>query len=186
VDPKHGTIGYGRHPGFLSDRHELLGRLKTMKATVYLETSIIGYLTSRPSRDLVTAANQQITREWWEDHRNKFDTFISQFVIDECGEGDAGAAKERMDVLANLPLLDVTEEVETFAEELVRKIPLPEKAEVDALHIAVATVGGVDYLLTWNCTHIANAALRPRIEAVCRSLGCDPPTICTPQELMET
>jgi hypothetical protein len=156
-----------------------------MKPTVYLETSIIGYLTSRPSRDLITAANQQLTHEWWNDHRESFDIFVSQFVIDECGEGDAGAAQERLDVLTDIRQLDTTEDVENVAVELVKQVPLPEKAGVDALHIAVATVHGMEYLLTWNCTHIANAALRPQIEAVCRSFGYEPPTICTPQELME-
>ena len=156
-----------------------------MKATVYLETSIIGYLTSRPSRDLITAANQQLTHEWWTDHREIFDIFISQFVIDECGEGDAVAAQERLEVLTGVRQLDAIEDVENVAEELVKQVPLPEKAGVDALHIAVATVHGMEYLLAWNCTHIANAAFRPPIEAVCRSFGYEPPTICTPQELME-
>lgn len=156
-----------------------------MKRSVYLETSILGYLTSRPSRDLVTAANQQITHDWWEDHREGFDLYVSQFVIDECRLGDAVAAQERLDTLAGIRQLTVTEDVENLAEELVKHVPLPDKAEVDALHIAVATVHGVHYLLTWNCTHIANAALRPRIEAVCRSFGYEPPTICTPQELLE-
>ena len=156
-----------------------------MSSTVYLETSIIGYLTSRPSRDLITAANQQLTHDWWNDHRQNFDLFISQFVINECSDGDPVAAQERLDVLADIRQLDVTDEVDNLAEELLKQVPLPEKAEVDALHIAVATVHGIELLLTWNCTHIANAALRPRIEAICRSLGYEPPTICTPQELME-
>jgi len=156
-----------------------------MKPTVYLETTIIGYLTSRPSRDLVTAANQQITHEWWDEHRESFHVFVSQFVIDECGGGDAEAAQERLEVLAGIGELDATEDVEGLANALMERVPLPEKAEVDALHIAVATVHGVEYLLTWNCTHIANAVMRPRIEAICRSLGYEPPTICTPQELME-
>ena len=156
-----------------------------MKPTVYLETSIIGYLTSGPSRDLITAANQQLTHEWWTGHRERFDIFVSQFVIDECGEGDAVAAQERLEVLTDIRQLDTIEDVENVAEELVKQVPLPEKAGVDALHIAVATVHGMEYLLTWNCTHIANAALRPQIEAVCRSFGYEPPTICTPQELME-
>ena len=91
-----------------------------------------------------------------------------------------------MEALGGLRQLAVTEEVERLAEELARQVPLPARAAVDALHIAVATVHGMDYLLTWNCTHIANAALRQRIERICRSLGYRPPTICTPQELLET
>ena len=156
-----------------------------MSSTVYIETSIIGYLTSRPSRDLITAANQRLTHDWWNECRENFDIFISQFVIDECTLGDALAAKERLDVIADIQQLDVTEAVENVANELVDQLPLPEKAQVDALHIAVATIHGMEYLLTWNCTHIANAILRPHIEAICRSFSYEPPTICTPQELME-
>lgn len=153
---------------------------------IYLETTIVGYLTSRLSRDLVTAGNQQLTQEWWLDHREHFDLYVSQFVMEECGAGDPRASQERIDVLAGIQQLAVTDEVAALAAELVEGVPLPAKAEVDALHIAAATVGGMDYLLTWNCTHIANAALRQRIEAVCRCRGYEPPTICTPQELMET
>ena len=156
-----------------------------MKRSVYLETSIIGYLTSRPSRDLITAANQQMTHDWWDDRRASFNLFISQFVMDECTGGDAEAARQRLDTLKGLPELDATEDVERLAAALIKGIPLPEKAGVDALHIAVATVHGMEYLLTWNCTHIANATMRPRIESICRSFGYEPPTICTPQELME-
>jgi hypothetical protein len=157
-----------------------------MKRTVYLETSIIGYLTSRPSRDLVTAANQQLTLDWWHQHGGQYDLYISEAVIAECSAGDAQAAQERLDVLTDIPVLDVTEEAEILADRLLKEVPLPENAEVDALHIGIATVNGSDYLLTWNCVHIANAALKRRIEAVCRSAGFDPPTICTPQQLLET
>ena len=156
-----------------------------MKSTVYIETSFISYLTSRPSRDLVTAANQQLTHDWWNEHRENFDLFISQFVIDECNLGDAIAARVRLDVIADIQQLNVTAAVETLADGLVDQLPLPEKAQVDALHVSIATVCDMEYLLTWNCTHIANAVLRPRIEAICRSFGYEPPTICTPQELME-
>lgn len=156
-----------------------------MNATVYLETSIIGYLASRPSRDLITAANQQLTREWWESHRGKYDLYLSEPVVVECSAGDPNAARDRLDLLANIPVLDVTEDAESLANRLVREVPLPEKAKIDALHIAVATVNGIDYLLTWNCKHLANAALHGSIESVCTSAGFKPPTICTPQQLME-
>ena len=156
-----------------------------MKSTVYLETSIIGYLASRPSRDLITAANQQLTRDWWDQHREQFDLYISEAVVAECSTGDPQAAQERLDVLEGIPILDVTEAADNLADKLLKQVPLPEKAAVDALHIAIATVNGIDYLLTWNCTHIANAALQHRIEAICRSAGFESPTICTPQQLME-
>ena len=157
-----------------------------MKPSVYLETTIIGYLASRASRDLVTAANQQITHDWWHRRRESYDLYVSDFVIVECTAGDPTAAQERLAFLGGVAQLDVTDEVDILAEELLKQLPLPERAALDASHIAVATVHGVDYLLTWNCTHLANAALRHRIERVCRSLGYETPAICTPQELMET
>jgi predicted nucleic acid-binding protein len=156
-----------------------------MSCTVYLETSIIGYLASRPSRDLITAANQQLTRDWWDEHRQQYDLYVSETVVAECSAGDAQAAEDRLDAIGDIPVLDVGEAAENLADELVKRIPLPENAEVDALHIAIATVNGINYLLTWNCAHIANAALQAQIEAICRSAGFEPPTICTPQQLME-
>ena len=156
-----------------------------MKPKVYLETTIPSYLTARPSRDLVTAAHQQITREWWDTRRHDFDLFVSQMVIDEASAGDPEATTRRLDVLASLPLLDPQAEGTALAQMLIDHIPLPARAAADALHIAIAVVNGMDYLLTWNCTHIANAALRGRIEAACRSRGFRVPIICTPEELLE-
>lgn len=156
-----------------------------MDSTVYLETSIIGYLASRPSRDLITAANQQLTRDWREEHRKQYDLYVSESVVAECGAGDPQAAQERLNLIDVIPILDVTEDAEKLADQLIKQVPLPTNAEVDALHIAIATVNGINYLLTWNCAHIANAALQPKIETVCRSAGFEPPTICTPQQLME-
>lgn len=154
-----------------------------MKPALYLETSIIGYLTSRFSRDLITAGRQQLTRDWWHSERDRYDIFISPFVIEESEAGDAEAASERAEVLKDLPLIEPEEQAAALAERLMREVPLPEKAAVDAAHIAVAAVGGMDFLLTWNFKHIANAVLRDRIESVCRSSGYSPPVICTPEEL---
>ncbi len=156
-----------------------------MKPRVYLETTIPSYLAAWPSRDLVMAAHQQTTREWWETRREEFDVFVSQFVIDEAALGDSGAAKRRMEVLAEIPLVDPNEDVYALAEAIMERVPLPAKASTDALHIAIATVNGMDYLLTWNCTHIANAEFRASIEMVCRSHGFEPPVICTPEELLK-
>ncbi len=118
-----------------------------MSAKVYLETSIIGYLASRPSRDLIVAANQQLTREWWEDHREQYELDISQAVLTECCAGDPQAAQERLEILIDIPILDLSQTAEDLAQELVNRIPLPSKAAVDALHIAIATVHGIEYLL---------------------------------------
>jgi hypothetical protein len=155
-----------------------------MKPRVYLETTIPSYLTAWPSRDLVRAAHQQITRDWWVRRRAEFELYISQVVLSECQAGDATAATERLKILQDLPLLEQTEEATRLAQALVDRVPLPERATVDALHVAIAAVHGVDYLLTWNCTHIANAKLRDPIESVCRENGYEPPTICTPDELL--
>lgn len=153
-----------------------------MKPRVYIETTIPSYLTAWPSRDLLRAAHQQMTRDWW-DHRAAFDLFISPLVLVECQAGDPTAAADRLAMIAGLPLLDQTDAVTTLAEELTRGVPIPSRAAADAVHIATATIHGMQYLLTWNCTHIANAILRPRIEAACRAFGCEPPLICTPPEL---
>lgn len=156
-----------------------------MKPTVYLETSIIGYLASRRSRDLVTAANQQITHEWWDKHREQYDLFVSQAVVDECSAGDSTAAEERQAYLTGIDTMVVTEQARQLAKQLIDQVPLPAKAAVDALHIAIAALNGIDYLLTWNCTHIANAAIRHPIEKICRQAGVEPLILCTPQELMQ-
>jgi hypothetical protein len=153
-----------------------------MKPTVYIETTIPSYLTAWPSRDLVRAAHQQITREWWA-RRDGFELFSSRLVVLECQAGDAQAAADRLAVMAGIQLLEQDTAVRDLAEALVRGVPLPAKAAADSLHIATAAVHGMLYLLTWNCTHIANVALRPRIEAVCREAGFEPPLICTPEEL---
>lgn len=156
-----------------------------MKPSVYLETTVFGYLAMRGSGMLRVAANQQTTRDWWDEHRQRFDLFISRFVIDECSDGDPAAAQERLAYLEGIPLLQLPEDTGSLAASLLSGVPLPEKARVDALHISVAAVNGIQYLLTWNCKHIANPSMRPRIERLCRELGYEPPTICTPQELLE-
>jgi predicted nucleic acid-binding protein len=150
----------------------------------YIETTIVSYLTAWPSRDLVRAAHQQVTREWWAT-RSSFELFISQFVLDEAAAGDAKAAAERLDALRDVALLDVTEEAIVLAGDLVAGGGLPTNARVDALHVAMAAVHGMDFLLTWNCKHIANAATRGTIENLCRAAGFEPPIICTPLELQK-
>lgn len=156
-----------------------------MKPKLYLETSIPSYLTAMTSRDLIVAANQELTREWWDSRRKDFDLVISELVSREVAAGDAEAAAKRIQVIQSFPELKITDEVGQLASLLMEEVPLPAKAEIDAFHIAVAAVNGVEYLLTWNCTHIHNAEFRPRIESVCRARGFEPPTICSPQELLE-
>ena len=152
--------------------------------TVYLETSIFGYLASRISADLITAGNQQLTLDWWENHRLNFDLVISEAVIVECSAGDERAAKERLAFLKDLPVLDVDDGTRRLAQTILKEVPLPSRADVDALHIAVAAAHEVDYLLTWNCKHIANPSFRRIIDDVLMAAEIPPPIICTPQELI--
>jgi hypothetical protein len=153
--------------------------------TVYLETTIPSYLASRPSRDLIVAGNQMLTRRWWKQRRRRFDLFVSQIVMDEAGAGDANAAAKRLRLLRGMRKLNVTDECLALGRTLLARAALPLKAATDALHVATAAVHRMDYLLTWNCAHIANAAMRTGIESVCSTAGYNPPVICTPQELME-
>lgn len=154
-----------------------------MKPKVYIETTIISYLAAWPSRDLVMAAHQQITREWWESRRTGFELFVSQLVIEEAGRGDVDAAARRLEAVRGIPLLAEGSEIAPFAKLLVSQGILPSVAMADAVHIATASMNGMDYLLTWNCRHIANARTRDRIEEACRNEGIGAPIICTPEEL---
>ncbi len=155
-----------------------------MNQTIYIETTIISYLTSRASRDLIVAAHQQVTQEWWESRRNSFDLYISELVIREAEAGDKMAAQRRLSALADIPLIALNEEILSLANILADDGPIPKNAKEDALHIALATVHGMDYILTWNCRHIANAEMRMAVSNICLSAGYQPPIICTPEELM--
>ncbi len=154
------------------------------KEKVYIETTVVSYLTAWLSRDLIRAAHQQITQEWWHNRRTDFEIFVSEFVINESSAGDTEAAEKRLEVLENIALLDVNLDVENLAKKLIEEKALPAKAVTDALHIAVASVHGIDYLLSWNCKHIANAEMQGAIEKVCLSEGYKCPKICTPEELL--
>lgn len=155
------------------------------KPSIYVETSIVSYLVGwLNQRDLAVAHNQQFTREWWSRRRSDFDLFISPVVIDEARKGDPDLAAQRLQYLATLAVLQVTSPAQVLSAELLRTTGIPRKAALDALHISVAAVSGMNYLLTWNCTHIANAEILPRVYEVCRGAGYEPPFVCTPLELL--
>ncbi len=157
-----------------------------MKPTAYIETSVVSYLTARPSRDVVIAAYQEITREWWHDAPERFDLVASELVVAEAGAGDAQAANVRLEALEPVALLDATPDAESLAQALVDQGAVPRRAAEDAAHIAISATNGVDFLVTWNFRHIANATMRARIEHACRQAGYAPPVICTPNELMDS
>jgi len=152
--------------------------------SVYLETTVIGHIAGRDHSDPLVATRQQITRDWWRSEAARFEVFISQVVLEECSHGDPTAAAERLAVVNDVDLLEASDEVDDLVDALIAEKAVPASEPRDAFHIAVAAVNGVDYLLTWNCKHIANATLRSRIEKVCRGSGYEPPTICTPEELV--
>jgi len=156
-----------------------------MKPKVYIETTIISYLAARPSRDLIVAGHQQITHEWWQTTRPSFAAVSSQLVAREAGAGDSEAAAARLALLTGLTLLEISEEALTLAQRLLQAKAIPQDFPEDALHVAVAVVNGIEYLLTWNYKHLANAGMRSKIEATCRELGYEAVVICTPEELME-
>ena len=157
-----------------------------MNPSAYIETSVVSYLTARPSRDVVVAAYQEITRQWWRGAPGRFVLFASELVVAEAGTGDPDAARARLELLDEVRLLDATEEAAELTRKLLDLGAVPREAADDAAHIAIAVTNGVDYLVTWNFRHIANATMRSRIEDVCRRSGYEPPVICTPDELMES
>ncbi len=156
------------------------------KPTLYLENTIVSYLAARPSRDLIVAAHQQITREWWDRRRDAFTIYISPVVLEEASQGDPQAARARLELLDALPVLAATPRVEEVANVYFAELGLPDRVVRDAAHLAFAVVYEVEYLLMWNCAHIANAEIRRRLQALNARLGLHTPTICTPEELLGT
>lgn len=155
-----------------------------MKPKVYLETTIPSLLTAWPSRDLIIAADQQSTRDWWENRRQNFELFVSPEVLDEASQGDVEAARLRLEAINTLPVLAATEAVEELTRAILATGLIPPRATRDAAHIAFASVHEMDFLLTWNCRHIHNAMISRRLSEVCSAQGFALPILCTPRELM--
>jgi len=153
-------------------------------ASVYIETSVISYLTARPSASLLAAAHQQVTRQWWYHHRHRFEQYVSPMVLDEAGRGDLEAAARRLAALEGFSVLEPTQSAAELVDVLISDGALPSVARDDATHVAIATVHRMDYLVTWNCRHIDNAEAKPLIRSVCAVHGYTCPEICTPEELM--
>lgn len=153
--------------------------------TVYIETSIVSYLRSRPSAQVVTVARQVLTRRWWDRERGNYQLITSQYVLDEAGRGNQDLAADRVANLHGIPLLDLPPDIPELASRLLSSAVLPPNARLDALHICASAFHGLDYLLTWNCSHIANARLLPRVRDVLLDLGYLLPTVCTPEEMLD-
>ncbi|MBI4909140.1 MAG: type II toxin-antitoxin system VapC family toxin [Acidobacteria bacterium] len=155
-----------------------------MKRKVYIETSVASYLTARPSRDLVAAANQELTYEWWTYHRGRYELYVSDVVLREAARGDAEAAARRLSELRDIDVLAIDVEALTLSRIFLQRKLLPPAAVEDALHVAIATVEGMDFLLTWNCRHIANGEIFGQLAGICQEFGYVAPILCTPQQLM--
>ncbi len=159
-------------------------RIVDVMKTVYIETSIPSYLTAKPSRDVRATAWQQLTAQWWEQEKPKYELFTSELVLAEAGAGDTVAAQRRLDSLEDIRELAVSDEAKMLARRIVADGGVPAHAEADALHVAIAAVHAVDYFLTWNCRHINNAVTKPIIRSTCAVAGFSCPEICTPLELL--
>jgi len=155
------------------------------RPTVYLETTIPSYLASRPAQDLVLAGEQLLTHEWWEKRRADFVLLVSGYVLDEAQRGDVEAAQRRLDFIGSLKELEITQASIELTQTIIASPVFPVNADVDAAHIAICCVHEVDFMLTWNCRHIANAQLLRSLSKVIEDNGYRLPTICTPIELME-
>jgi predicted nucleic acid-binding protein len=153
-------------------------------ARIYIETSIVSYLKQRPSGQVIAAARQLLTRQWWDNERTNYELVTSQYVLDEAGRGDPTLATERILALAEIPLVELPNEIPALASEILSRAILPASAQLDALHIAATAYHELEYLLTWNCTHIANAQILPRIRDLLLELNYPVPIICTPEEMV--
>lgn len=151
---------------------------------IYIETSVPSYLTARRSKDLIVAADQETTIDWWNDHRPRFQLYTSEAVLEAAARGHPDAAAKRLAVLDGILLLAITEPALQPARLFIERRLVPASVLIDALHVAVATIHGMDFLLTWNCKHIANAEVGRRLDVVCRELDYRMPGLCTPKELM--
>jgi len=151
---------------------------------VYVETTIVSYLTARPAREVVALAHQEVTREWWAKRRSDYELYVSEIVVAEAERGDPDAARARLALMAGMARASATAASESLAPVLLRETRLPAHAFLDMSHVSIAAVHGMQFLLTWNCRHIANANVIRIVEKVCRDHGYEPPVICTPEELM--
>lgn len=156
-----------------------------MKPSVYIETTILGHLTSRLPKDQIVRGQMLETRKWWDESRHAFEIFTSDVVINEASRGDPQAAAERLEKIAAVALVPLSDAAVELGLDLIARSALPAKAEVDAYHLGIVATNGINFLLTWNCRHLANATLRRKIEQVCRDRGFEPPIVCTPTEIME-
>lgn len=155
-----------------------------MKRTVSIEFSVISYLTARRSKEIITAAYQEITRDWWDSELEKYECYVSQFVVDEISRGDPEAASQRIDAAKGFKKFGLNDIVHELIGKYKESFSVPEKSQLDLFHLAVSVGNGIDYILSWNFKHIANAYVREKLQEVNGVIGLKTPVICTPEELI--
>ncbi len=156
-----------------------------MKKRIYVETTVVSYLTAKPSRDLVVASHQEATWELWPELSAKYETYISALVYDEARKGDPEQASVRLAAVEPFPMLDIDDEARTLAEKIITGKGIPGEFPEDALHIAVAAVNGIEVIITWNIGHLNNPFTRKKVRQIVESEGYACPEICSPDELLE-
>jgi len=154
------------------------------KQKVYLESTVISFYANRRSKDLIVAAYQEITVDWWESELHKYQPYISQFVIEEISRGNQQAARNRINAIKNFPLLDLHDDVYYLAKRYLNEAQIPRRSQLDAFHISAAVVNGMDYILSWNFHHITNVFVKEKIRRINENIGIETPVICTPEELI--
>jgi len=154
-----------------------------MKSRVYVETTVVSYLTAKPSRDVVVAARQEVTRQVWPRLCAECEVYVSGLTVGEAARGDQEAADARLRAIAGMPVLPVDAQAENLAQALLDAMAFPIEAAEDALHVAAAAVNGMHFLLTWNFAHLNNAFTRSRIRDIIEEHGLECPEICSPEEL---
>lgn len=189
MSPRGETTG-----GLLASRNRIAGAFRPAfddadkrlwpAMRIYLESTIPSYLVARPARDLLQAARQQLTRDWWELKRGQHELFTSQVVLDEVSAGEAAIARRRLKLLDTVPFLELTSSANRLGREILMSGLLPVSADGDAAHIALATVHRMEVLLTWNCRHIANVAIQQRLRRLVEGRGLNLPALATPEEFM--
>jgi predicted nucleic acid-binding protein len=152
--------------------------------TLYVETSVVSYATARPSLELLTARRQALTREWWHTHRTRHVSFVSELVRGEVGNGDADAARRRLELISTVASVHSSQQTHELAARILAQCNLPARVYDDAHHVALAAIHGLEILLTWNCAHLANPHMIPHIRRACEAYGCAAPDIYTPEKLI--
>jgi len=156
-----------------------------MKKQIYIETTVVSYLTAKPSRDIMIAGHQEATREFWDKLSLRYETYISALVFQEAGRGDSDQAKIRLSAITKFPMLDIDDEAKSLAEKIIGKKGVPSEYPEDALHIAIAAVNGIDIIVTWNFAHLNNPFTRTKVRTIIEAEGYFCPEICSPDELLE-